>query len=307
VTKIVITICTCERPVDLRRSLDSLAALQVEHQVSVVVVENGPNQEGRTVCDAIAPAYRWPLRCVVEKQRGISFARNTAVDAALAGAPDFIVMIDDDEWVDRRWLQELMRVQRMYDADVVSGPVISVFENSPPKWIERGGFFDRPRMVTGSDTGATRTGNILFRASLFTSQARPWFDPEFALTGGEDVFFLENLARDGRRMVWADEALVFETVMPSRMTERWLVRRAFRGGATYSQIRRRLAPFLRTNFSLIAKAVPQLAFGVLFWIAVCANTLHRVRAEMMIAKASGKLYAFLGGRYHEYANIHRSA
>jgi len=306
-TKIAITICTCERPIDLRRSLDSLTALQVEDQVSVVVVENGPNQEGRKVCETIAPTYRWPLKCVVEKRRGISFARNTAVDAALSDEPEFIVMIDDDEWVDRRWLQEILRVQRMCDADVVSGPVISVFADSPPKWIERGGFFDRPRMATGADTGATRTGNILFRSTLFATQARPWFDPEFALTGGEDVFFLENLARDGRRMVWADEALVFETVMPSRMTERWLVQRAFRGGATYSQIRRRLAPFLRTNVSLIGKAVPQLALGILLWIAACANTLHRVRAEMMIAKASGKIYAFLGGRFQEYAKIHGSA
>jgi glycosyltransferase involved in cell wall biosynthesis len=307
VTRVALTICTCERPVDLRRSLESVAALEYRGGLDVIVVENGPRREGKAVCEAMAANYRWPLRCVVEPRRGISFARNAGVAAALAGAPEFIAMIDDDEWVDARWLEELLRVQRTCDADVVSGPVVSVFADAPPKWIERGRFFERPRMPTGAETGATRTGNILFRASVFRSRPEPWFDPEFALTGGEDALFLEGLARAGHRMVWADEALVSEIVMPSRMTERWLVRRAFRGGAAYSHIRRRLAPAALTSTALIAKAAPQLVLGALLWAAASVSTLHRVRAAIMVAKACGKIYAFLGGRYHEYTRVHRSA
>jgi glycosyltransferase involved in cell wall biosynthesis len=304
---VTITICTCERPADLARLLESLARLEDAAGVSVVVVDNGAGLEGQAVCARARDGYRWPLRCIVEPRRGISHARNTAVTAALAEDPDFVAMLDDDERAEPRWLAELLRVQRQYAAEVVSGPVVADFAVPPPPWIERGRFFDRPRMPTGAPTGATRTGNILFRAAVFRLHPAPWFDDEFALTGGEDVFFLERLDRAGCRMVWADDAVVHETVMPSRMTERWLVRRAFRGGATYSRIRRRLAPFVGTNLALLGKAVPQLALGAVFWVAACANTLHRVRAEMMIAKASGKIYAYLGGRYNEYANIHRSA
>jgi glycosyltransferase involved in cell wall biosynthesis len=307
VSRVTIAICTCERPVDLRRLLDSLATIDCEETVSVVVVENGTGREGQAVCHALGSGYRWPLRYVVEPRRGISYARNAAVKAALDDHPDFVAMVDDDEHVDRRWLAELLRVQREFAADVVSGPVISVFANAPPRWIERGRFFERERMRTGTITGATRTGNILFRSSVFRLHGHSWFDEEFALTGGEDEYFLRLLVRGGARMVWADEAVVYETVMPSRMTGRWLIRRAFRGGAAYCRVCRRLAPDAITSLILVGKAVPQLLFGILFLIAAMASIPHRVRAAMMIAKASGKIFSFLGGRYREYANVHRSA
>jgi glycosyltransferase involved in cell wall biosynthesis len=304
---VTVAICTCERPVDLRRLLDSLARLDCNEQVSIAVVENGSRREGEAVCASLMTSYRWPLRCVVEPRRGISYARNAAVKAALENEPDFIAMVDDDEQVDPRWLSELLRVQRQFSADVVSGPVIPVFSQSPPKWIERGRFFERPRMLTGSPTGATRTGNILFRTSVFRSQVGPWFDDGFALTGGEDSLFLRKLDRGGFRMVWADEAVVYETVMPSRMTERWLIQRAFRGGATYSRILRRIQPAFITSVVLVGKALPQLALGALFWLTTFVSITHRVRAAMMMAKASGKIVAILGGRYDEYASIHKSA
>ncbi len=61
------------------------------------------------------------------------------------------------------------------------------------------------------------TGNVLVRiAPIVESGLR--FDPQLALTGGEDTMFFRSLKAAGSRIVWAPRARVGEAIPPERAT-----------------------------------------------------------------------------------------
>ena len=73
-----------------------------------------------------------------------------------------------------------------------------------------------------------RTGNLLFRRRILEGLAHP-FREEFG-TGGEDKDFFVRLTEQGCVFVWCNEAIVYETVLPSRYSRRCMMRRALLRG-----------------------------------------------------------------------------
>ena len=45
-------------------------------------------------------------------------------------------------------------------------------------------------------------GNLLIRRTVLEDMHAPWFDPDFALSGGEDQEFFMRLMRAGRTFAW---------------------------------------------------------------------------------------------------------
>jgi glycosyltransferase involved in cell wall biosynthesis len=215
----------------LDRLLGGIAALEfeeIEPVLRVVVVDNAPGPKSETL--EIANRWRGSLSDLVveeETQQGISFARNSGLDAA--GEVDFVVFIDDDEVPSRAWLDQLLRVQRELDADVVRGPVIPRFENRPDDWIVAGGFFEGRRYATGEELHVAYTHNTLLRWPPYRELR---FSPRYARSGGEDSHFFGRVHQAGAKMVWADEAEVYEYHPPERQTLSWLLKRQYRIGLT---------------------------------------------------------------------------
>ena len=92
---ISVCVCTYCRPSLLAALLDSLALQTFQDPFEVIVVDN---DAAGSAADTVEIAkIRYPkldIRYVVEPQKGISFARNTAASLA---AGDFLAWIDDDE------------------------------------------------------------------------------------------------------------------------------------------------------------------------------------------------------------------
>ena len=82
-------------------------------------------------------------------------------------------------------------------------------------WVEEGGFFESPRHTTGARIDYAFTHNVLVRTAALAGMDT-LFDERMALTGGSDAEFFRRFARTGHRIVWADEALVFEWVPATR-------------------------------------------------------------------------------------------
>ena len=87
--------------------------------------------QGFDLCARLAPSYRWPLRAVIERERGIAQVRNRLVAEALKGDAQFIAMIDDDEWPEPGWITEFLKVQRATGADVLQGSILFVQDEAP--------------------------------------------------------------------------------------------------------------------------------------------------------------------------------
>ena len=72
------------------------------------------------------------------------------------------------------------------------------------------------RRATGPVAMLQGAGNLLIRRAVLEEMTAPWFDPAFALTGGEDHEFFLRLKRAGERFAWADEARAYGDVPETR-------------------------------------------------------------------------------------------
>ena len=298
---VVLGVCTYRRPEGLARLLRSIAELAFAGALRVVVVDNDPAQAGRLVCRQMQAHYPWPLACVHEPRPGISFARNRVVTEALAAAPDFIAMLDDDEWPNPGWLGELLAVQRLTGADVVGGPIVAWLEQPREPWLSLADVYGvDQRLPDGAPCVLFAAGNFLASAGCFRACMPAPFDPRFAQSGGEDLAFFQRLAHAGVRMAWARNAVAYEAVPNSRLNLRWLCRRQVRIGAVNVAVQRIFAPGPWHEAARLARTAALVVVSLARLIAVLPLPLRRIRALLLCARAFGKIIGHAGRSVVEY-------
>jgi glycosyltransferase involved in cell wall biosynthesis len=230
-----VCICTYNRPEPLQRLLAALGAQDTADSFtfSVVVVDNDQFESARPVVSEHARRAPIPVSYWVEPRQNIALARNKSVENA---SGDFVAMIDDDEVPPPDWLRRMIEAIEVHAADGVLAPVLPRFSITPPEWIVRGRFFERPALPTGTVLRwkQTRTGNALLRRRIFAEEGQR-FRAEYA-TGSEDREFFRRMIAAGKRFVWCAEAAVEEVVPAERCRRAYLLKRALRRGrAPYNQ------------------------------------------------------------------------
>lgn len=304
-TRVAICALTLERPRGLDallRGIDALIGLEPAVDVSVVIVDNDSLASARSVVEVWQSRMRWPLTYAVEERRGIPFGRNRAV--AIAGVVDFIAFIDDDEVPDPEWLAELLRVQALTGADVVTGAVLGQFESPPPRWAVDGEFFERRRRPTGTFMEYARTSNVLIARHVFPDGPAP-FNETMGSNGGDDTHFFMRARLQGFRIAWADDAIVREEIPTSRVSSGWLLRRAYRRGNTLSLCLRDLndSPIRRFRRTLLA--LFRIAQGTgLAAVGIARGKVVLLRGLQQMCLGAGLLTGLAGLRYDEYTTVH---
>jgi succinoglycan biosynthesis protein ExoM len=296
-------IATYRRPERLAAVLDDLTR-QTRVPDEVVVVDNDAAESARAVVEArLQLGAPFPIHYAVQPQKNISLTRNKTVE--LAGG-QWLAFIDDDERAPAAWLAQLLDAAARFSTDGVLGPVEPIVPATAPGWIRRGRFYDFPRMSTGTiiPPNRLRFGNVLVKGALLRGPQAP-FDPALGLTGGEDGDLLSRLVQQGARIIWCDEAVVHEPVEQSRLSLRWLLRRALSGGQDFARLAlagryEAMSTMKRTKFFLraLVQAVAAAALALVTW------PLGRHHAARWLTKLSaniGKLSVFWGWRYREYA------
>lgn len=299
---ISLCIATYRRPERLGALLDDLVKQQ-HLPKEVVVVDNDAAGSARVVVerrrDLGAP---FPIHYDIQPVKNISLTRNRTV--ALAGG-DWIAFIDDDERAPAAWLKQLAETIIRCNADGALGPVVPIVPADAPAWIRHGRFYDWARLKTGAiiPLNKLRFGNVLLRGALLRDTPAP-FDPNYGLTGGEDGDLLGRLVQRGARIVWCDEAVVHEPVDAARLSLRWLLLRALRGGQDFARHRLtgrfgHMTSAGRVRLFLRALLQSAMAAG----LALLSWPRGRHRAVYWLLKASaniGKMSIFLGWHYREY-------
>ena len=298
--RITIAIPTFKRPRSLARLLDAIAGLMTDLDVRVLVADNDvENHEGLDLCRRLAPGYRWPLTAVIASERGIAQVRNTLVEQALADpAMTFLAMIDDDEWPEPRWLDEFLAVQRRTGADLLQGTILFAHDGIGPKMVA-----DICRS-TGPCAMLQGAGNLLIARKVLEETAAPWFDPAFALTGGEDHEFFTRLAKAGRRFAWADAARAHGDVPEARRDLGWVLARAYSTGNSDMRVLLKHQPgaalMLRESGKILGALLLSLPLAAI--LALSPN--RRLAPLQKLFRAAGKLTAMTGRRYNEYSVVH---
>lgn len=301
--KISVCIATYRRPERLDALLEDLA-WQRKIPVEVIVVDNDATGSARAVVERQrASNLPFELRYEIQPEQNISLTRNRTV--ALASA-DWLAFIDDDERAPTEWLRQLSHCAARHQADGVLGPVVPVVPEQAPGWIRRGAFYDWARLPTGAvvPPNRLRFGNVLLRATALRAEPGP-FDPAYGRTGGEDGDLLARLVQRGARVVWCDEAIVHEPVEASRLSLRWLMLRALRGGQDFARHCQNgrygtLGALGRVAFVLRALAQALLA-ALLSLLSWPLGLHHAVHWLLKLSANLGKVSVFLGWHYREYA------
>ncbi len=291
---IIIGIATFKRPEGLTALLTSIQEDASAASSSIVVVDNDQHCSARAVVDSFVNLQ---ITYLTESLPGIAAVRNRALDHALAQHADALVFVDDDEFVGQGWMEQLVRTQAQWDADVVCGPVVPVLPDETPSWVRAGRFFDRPSGTTGGDVRWPATNNVLIRLNAPAIAEGTRFKEEFSMTGGSDTDFFYHLRERGANIVWCEEAMVWETVPTSRARLAWLWQRGKRLGNVSARMMTR-----QHSRSYVASiAVARIAAAVPLAILSLVTRRHPFgHAAMHLPKGIGMLQALNGDLVVEY-------
>jgi len=305
--KISVCICTCKRVHYLKVLLDHVNKLEVPANVSVklIVVDNDPAKSGEPVINDVKEYIKFPLLYDFESQRGIPFTRNKAVSLVEADT-DFVVFIDDDEYPDRLWLKELIKIQKQTNADLVQGPSIPQYVQTPPKWVEKGGFhtFDLYNLNEGDKQphNMVATNNLLVRYSKLKQLDGP-FDEKLGLIGCDDTDLGLNLHELGCKMIYTNKALVYEFIPVERTTVKWLMQRNYRSANTFWLLCRKKNIF---NFSkLMIGAIARMLIGIVlliptFILSPLVGLQYYYKMMRLIVRGYAVINGLFGFYYEEY-------
>ena len=283
---ISVCICTFKRPHLLSGLLHELSFQETEASFaySVVIADNDVAQSSREVVLQFRETSSLEVIYCVEPEQNIALARNKALANAKG---DFIAFIDDDELPAVDWLIKLFQTWQARRVDGVLGPVLPRFDRTPPAWVKKGGFCDRPSHSTGFEIDWTqgRTGNLLIKRDILAG-VDPVFRPEFG-GGGEDRNFFRRMIERDCVFVWCNEAVVYEQVPPLRWKRTVMIRRALLRGKMALNHHRGFGDLTKSFLAVIGYT---LALPILLLMG------HHLFMKYLIkiCDHSGKLLAFVG-------------
>ena len=297
---VCICVATFRRHAGLTRLLRSLSSLAFRKcndvLVRIAVADNDADGSAWLSVKEAARYLKIPISYEIEPNRGVSFARNRSV--RMARECNYVAFVDDDEFVEENWLDELLDAQAVYNADVVLGPVLPAFDYEPPVWLRKGRFFERPRHPTGTSVSYGRTGNALVVKRVLDGIRGP-FDPAFALSGAEDTLLFRQLLDSGTRIIWCDEAVVTEVNSANRNAW-WFLSRTFGTANAYVFCQRALGTD-RTRWLFALRGLALTAGGALALVPSPILGFDKtVWACARVASGLGQLTGALNLKHRRY-------
>ncbi len=307
-----ICIITLNRPHGLHRLLEGLNRLVFpdfpDINLEVIVVDNDTQGLAAGICSRFANSnFKWNLKSGVEAQRGISYARNKSL-SLVAPNTDFIAIIDDDEQPKPNWLNALLLAQQNYQADVVSGPVESIYSKTTPDWIVAGNFFNGHDFEEGEQRDVAFTNNVLIKGEIVRNLDQ-FFDHRFALTGGEDSEFFMRLREMNHKIVWTNKAIVQEWIAPNKTNLSWILTSGYRCWSTHSLLEKEIYPSRKIQITRVIKGVALIILGLikvlLALLTFAIRGKHKLAESLLtIFRGTGTFAGLLGvNNYKLYENV----
>ena len=235
--RLAIVVPTYNRAPSLGRTLASLVgadgdaiarALSAKEDVpAVVVVDNNSNDATPETVASFGPAVRY----IQERRQGLSFARNTGIEAARALGSEFVAFIDDDVEAAPDWAGSVLRAFETHpDADCVGGRVLPTNPQELPSWLTTDHWAplalqdhgDEPLIFDANEPRGLIGANFAFRREVFEEIGD--FSPEVqrvkdGIGSTEDHEMLQRLYDAGGSAAYVPDVVVTTRVPARRMTQ----------------------------------------------------------------------------------------
>lgn len=209
--QVTVAICTRNRTNDLKLCLDALMKLPQKGQ-EILVVDNDPsNDDTKKLVQQYAS-----VKYVVEKRRGLDFARNRAIQEA---SNDIVAFTDDDALVDPDWLEALLKNFKEPLVMCVTGMTMPLeLETKGQEAFEHYSSFGKgffKKRFSYFNSNPLSTGNVGAGANMALKKELVneigWFDEALDAgtpthSGGDHEFFARILLA-GYHIIYEPEAL----------------------------------------------------------------------------------------------------
>ena len=298
-TKCSVCINTYKRPFLLKKLLNSLNTQLLDEsiQIEIIVADNDPEKSAESIIQQSVLYLRFPLNYFIQPLKNISLTRNVAVSHSTG---DYILFIDDDEYADDNWISSLINCAQKYNCDAVFGKVIPYFDENAPKWALKCDLFARPCNKTGEIPKFTYTSNCLVKTNVIKSVEGP-FDPDYGLTGGEDTLLFGILHKKGYKFTSCNEAIVYDYFPPERTSLKWLLKRGFRTGNSFSRRSIYLSKNMKkTKPILFIKAALSIVFYSIMMLVTFFIPKFFIYWLIRIFRKAGHIAAIFNYYHEEY-------
>ena len=304
---IAVCVCTYNRPDGLKALLAGLDRQRLgtllDEQVEIVVIDNSMTGDAATLWAAAGRKPRFAVTFKHEPRKGLAFARNAALAAALQPAVTHIAFIDDDELPSPDWLVSLLATVETKKTAAAIGPVLPVFATPPPFWLPVLAYGDLREPRDGLVSDGYTCNAIISRSAIDALSLS--FDARFNDTGGEDTMFFKRLTDGGGKIAWAESAVVYAPIPEHRMRARWLWRRWYRTGDIEASLGRYNAASLTGKLYNLVRGLARLGAGGLrvAKAALCDSWRKPgafVASFYTLCRGAGLIASVGGVRYKEY-------
>jgi succinoglycan biosynthesis protein ExoM len=299
---IAICIPTYKRIGMLNKLIDSINICKIDNNfikdINIIVVDNDVEMTAKNLVEKLKMKVQNPFRLhyFSYSVKGLANVRNELINRALLFNPEFLVFIDDDEFVTENWLNELVRTILTNHADAARGPVFANISNKISTSIAY--LLERENYENNSLIDKWTTGNLIIRrSSIEKFDVR--FDPRFNSTGSEDTFFGRQMAQKGATLFWAANAVTYEEIPEKRTSINWFIKRAYRGAATYVFILKIEKDYLKIVNKVIVSFV-YLLIGLVTLPIIILPIKLRYYGIIKISHGIGALAGLFDFQYREY-------
>lgn len=292
-----ICICTRRRKAGLKNLLQSFEDMIIppDIDVKIIIVENDSENFSESLVKDFSTKSKFKISYFLEPTQGLVYARNRSVKEA--GDCEFCCFTDDDEYVSKLWLSELLRCQAEFNADGVAGPTYPVFKKEVPVYIKD---FHKPDTYEyGTIISTAFTGCLLLRKKYLDLIEGP-FDERLNFTGGEDINLTYAISVMGGVIRFNPAAAAYEDFQENRSSLRYIITRRYRTSNTGLYAR-----YLRNPLHFKRKALPRLIMrfcnGMLIFIPLyIIGGKNKLKGLIKIVNAIGGFNFILGKRNQFY-------
>ena len=299
---IVICIPTYKRPQMLEKLVLSINKVNINKslvkEIDIVIVDNDKDRSAEEKVNELKNTLNKTINIEYHcfSKKGLANVRNELLKHALNKKPDFIVSVDDDEYVSEDWLNQLLNTMVNNNADIVLGPVIPTFEQQPPEYISY--CIKSPDFDDQKNVNFFRTGQYMIKVS-FLEKHNLRFDERFNHRGYEDSYFGLTAIKKGARIFWAKHSYVYETIPPSRMKLSKLLQRMFNDALNYSyvlKLEKKYKKFIKKIFV----SVFYIITGIICLPVIITKSKFKYWGILRIYEGFGAFAGILNFKYNFY-------
>ncbi len=227
--KFSIIICTYNREKYIEGSLQSACEqiFNVEN-FEVLIVDNNSPDKTAEICNKFGEKYSdLNIRYILERNQGISFARNRGIQEAVG---EYIVFLDDDETIHPNYLSRLNEYLSEYpQAKLCGTPVYPIYETIVPRWLSHftlrlitGYFYKGNKVKILGAKDYPGTGHAIIRKELFDQYGN--FNTELgrkgsSLLGAEDKDMFLRLIKNNIDCYYFPDIPIYHHIPAQKLTD----------------------------------------------------------------------------------------